>query len=101
MPATQTIDAQRLQALQVANATRSLGVEVKRDVRLGELTVSQAVSDPRAQGLRLYQLLGAQKGMGAVRVERVCRLVPCSPSRRVRELTERQRWALLDALDGR
>lgn len=92
---------QRRMALKVANWYRSAGVHVQREIKAGELTAGDALWDARAQGLRMYAVLGAQKGWGTVKIEKFCREHRFSPSRKVRELTNRQRLEIAGALEDK
>lgn len=92
---------QRRMALKVANWYRSAGVHVQREIKAGELTVGDALWDARGQSLRMYAVLGAQRGWGTTKVEKFCREHRFSPSRKVRELTNRQRFEITAALEDR
>jgi hypothetical protein len=81
-------------ALNTANRVRAEMAEVKRAIR-GGLPVADALRDPRAQPMRVDAVLGAQAGWGARKVSRACRRVPVLEGKRVRELTVRQREALV------
>lgn len=92
---------QRHAALKVANKTRLEGVAVKREIFAGTLTASSALSDPRAQVMRLDDLLACQRRWGAVKTQRFMREMGIRSGRRLRELTERQKWLICEALEDR
>jgi hypothetical protein len=88
-----------------AHAAR-IGVgQVKRELKSGTITFEQALADPRSPSLRVGALLLATPGVGCLAVAMLLiragvrtRTNSDDPNRRVRELTERQRMALVDAV---
>jgi S13-like protein len=89
---------QHMLALRNANTVRLAAAQLLREVRSGHTPITEAVFDERAQPLRVGALLKAQVWWGDVKVGKVCKLVGCSPGRRVRDLTPRQVRALEEAL---
>jgi hypothetical protein len=90
--------AQRLQALQLANAVYRGHAALKRDVKTGTLSVVEALEDPRARGnLSIAKLLRAQVRWGPRRTQRFCNRVGIFEGRRVDALTERQRRLIATA----
>lgn len=85
---------QHLQALASANTIRMGGVNLKREIA-GGLPVGEAISDPRAQHLRIEALLTAQHRVGATKALALLRRVPVSGTRLVRDLTDRERSAIV------
>ena len=94
--------AQSLQALEVANERRTAGAQLKRDLfdmgrdRAEERIVTALrARDPRVGALAVAELLAAPRGCGRQSAHRI--LVACQvpPYRRLRELTDRQRDALV------
>lgn len=83
------------EALALANRTRSEGVAVKRAVNSGELSVADALRDPRAGSLTVEALLAAQRHWGRHRVRKFLSRVRLNGfglgiiNRRVRDLPER------------
>lgn len=104
-------DQQRLVALGLANRIRSDAGEIRREIIRGDMNVFDALDDPRAGSLTIERLLAAQKRWGPQRVHRA--LVSLRwrfdgdewstivwPDMRVRDLTERQKTALKEFLEG-
>ena len=91
--------SQRMSALDRAReVTRGLS-EAKRDLRAGALSISAAFEDDRAQAMTVEALLLTQRLWGQKRVTWLLEYeLLISPWRRVRELTDRQKTLLLDAL---
>jgi hypothetical protein len=89
---------QQLQALAIANRVRSDGVAVQREIAAGTLTVVDALEDPRASGLHVGRLLCAQRGYGPGKAHRLLGSLGIWPTRRVRDLTERQRKLIAETL---
>jgi hypothetical protein len=91
-------EAQRLEALTAGNRVRSAGAAVKREVAAGELGVVEALDDPRAARLTVAALLMSVRGVAQKKTRRVLLLARVGGSRRVGELTQRERVALLAVL---
>jgi DNA-binding transcriptional ArsR family regulator len=87
-------------ALAKANRVRLVRAQVKRDLRARRLTLADALEHPAVQSMTLAALLDAQERWGDARVmaflarlsNRGC---PISPSRRIGDLTPRQREIVL------
>jgi hypothetical protein len=88
---------QHLQALQLANRSRMAGSAVKRELDQGEITIAEALEDPRAGSVKIVELLAAQYRWGAWRARRLLADEMISEHKRVRELTARQRGAIARA----
>jgi hypothetical protein len=95
---------QREQALERAQHVRLQTDAVCREIRAGTLPVADALFDPRACPLRLGRLLCSRRGWGehrlrvtlrALRAATGDRVVDLHPGIRVRELTDRQKHALI------
>jgi hypothetical protein len=86
-----TTAEQRLSALDLANRVRLGGSEVRREVAAGVLSVSDALDDPRAQGMPIGRLLLAQPRWGQQKAGRLLKQLTIWPQRPVRDLTDRQR----------
>ena len=86
---------QRGQALAKANHARLAMSEVRLQLAAGAIAFAEAIEDPRTEPLRAERLLCSVRGVGPVTARRVMRLagVPCG--KRVRDLTDRQRYALV------
>ncbi len=85
---------QHLKALALANEIRLAQAELKGEVRRGELSLADALEDPRAQRLRVEALLMAQWRWGVARARRALLRAGIVERRTVAELTPRQRRVL-------
>jgi hypothetical protein len=90
--------AQAFQALELANRVRTDGAQVLREIKTGALRVGEAFDDPRAQGLPVGRVLTAQKRWGPAKANKLLNRHSIWPTRRVRDLTKRQRRVLREAL---
>lgn len=97
---------------QLAGITRSVEMregraELKRQLRARSVTVVQALNEPCAQSMRVYDLMRARFARGSkyghTQTERLLADAsrslgaPLSPYRSVTDLTDRQKQALLQA----
>jgi hypothetical protein len=89
--------AQAMQALLIANTNRLGAAEVRREVAAGVLTIDQALEDPRAQCMPIGRLLCARRGWGPTKANQLLNLHRIWPTRRVRDLTARQRRIIAEA----
>lgn len=107
-------NGQCLSVLPRANEQRVAGAAVRAELAAGQVTVAQALEDPRSGSLSVHDLLCSPPKWGPARAEMVLRPQRMGvagemiwPLRRVRELTERERRlivervALIDALRRR
>lgn len=85
------VHRQRVQALTIANAARLAGVKVKADLHAGVITLAEALEDPRAQHAQIGQLLSAQRAWGETKTNALLGSLYVFPTRRVRDLTARQK----------
>lgn len=94
--------AQHMVALAQANRIRLDRAELKRRVRSGETTVGAVVMQPPEEALTMEigALLGAQHRWGVTRVRRFLSRVPLSETKAIGTMTERQRRAVRDMLEG-
>lgn len=90
-------EPQHMKALAHANEVRFAAARLKRDVKAGRLTIPEALNDPRAQCLEVMDLLISQPRWGRHRVLTVLTPRFISETKRVRDLTDRQRDVLADA----
>lgn len=100
MATTAELVPPHMMALATANAVRLAGAAVKREVRRGHLTVTQALSDPRSDCLEIMALLMAQPRWGVERAGRLLRVELIPETKRVRDLTARQRRVLAETCDA-
>lgn len=89
-----TSEAQYLTALQKANAVREARSKVKREIRNGELKLSDAMRMPECQQMLVAQLLESQRRWGPVKVAAVLAHEQISQARVVADLSERQKSVL-------
>jgi hypothetical protein len=92
-------ELQHMTALASANRIRLAAADLKREVAEGDLDIVDALGDERAQPMWLGDLLLAQPRWGSVRADKLCGELKVNALRRVRELTDRQRQALVDHFD--
>lgn len=101
MTATAVVQQQHLEALDRANAVRLARAQAKRDIAAGNLTVIDALDLAECQTMTLADLLIAQHRWGNTRMHRVLTRLRVSQSRRVCQLTLRQKYRLADELERR
>lgn len=92
---------QRMASLKLANERRMAGVEVRREVLAGQLTIEAALTDPRARVLKIERLLTAQVRWGPARSRAVLDRASIRERKRVGELTDRQQQVLLKVMDDK
>lgn len=83
-------------ALPAANAVRIAIAELKVEVKAGDILMDDALEDERAQRMRIYDLLRAQEGWGEKKCTRLLRDLRISHTRRVEDLTTRERAVIGD-----
>lgn len=89
--------SQPLEALELANAARVRQAALKRDLRLGLISVAEALNDPRAAGhMPVSRLLQAQARWGPRRTRKLLLALRISENRRVEGLTERERRVIVE-----
>lgn len=98
-----TLDpAQRAAALQKAAEARSARAELKNKLKMGSVTLKEALSkadnDPVVGKLKVVALLESLPGLGKVKARRVMEEIGIADTRRVQGLGPQQRQALLDKL---
>jgi len=91
---------QPLDALVVANEARVAQAAVRHALAGRTLTLGEALEHPAVQTMTVYRLLTAQRGWGPRRASECLRGVGVSESRRVSQLTARQRKLLSVTLRG-
>lgn len=90
-----TDNPQIMEALKLANESRLAAARVKVLVREGRLTVQNALQQQYIESCKVYSFLRAIPGFGPQRADRAMRyLGVASPSRKIGELTPRQRLLL-------
>lgn len=88
---------QYVKALAMANKARFGHSRIKRDVKAGRLAITDALADPDAATLTVFDLLKAQRRWGPIRTVKFLAQIPISEKRLVRDLTERQKTLLAEA----
>jgi hypothetical protein len=81
--------------LEHANGVRKGMLAVKREVKAGDLTLADALTDPRAGSLTCRDLLASLPGWRERAACRVLERVIIPELKRVRTLTERQHGVLV------
>lgn len=93
---------QRAAALAMAAAARRGRADVREALRTGSLTVAEVLDradEDIIGGMKVKAVLTAVPGLGKIKSFRLMERLGIPENRRVRGLGERQRQALLDALD--
>jgi guanylate kinase len=94
--------AQRVEASRVAVANRRRRAEVKKQVKNGELSLSElfalAESEECVAQMRAYDLISALPAVGEVKAERIMKSAAIATTRRIRGLGPKQRAELFKAL---
>ena len=93
---------QHLQALQRANAVRLARAELKRKVAEGGVSAAEVIlSSPwEAESMSVSDLLTSQRRWGSTRCRKFLQCVPIPENKPIGTLTDRQRRALAQLLDG-
>lgn len=93
---------QHMRALQRANKVRLARAELKRRIGSGEISVADVVvSSPwEAESMTIADLLMSQRRWGVTRCRKLLQHVPMSETKTVGSMTDRQRHALADLLNG-
>ncbi len=86
--------SQHMDALGRANEVRCARAAVRRKLKKGELSLKAALANPHVQGMKAYDLLMAQWKWGPRRTKTALSRAEIFESRRVENLTTRQREAL-------
>jgi hypothetical protein len=82
-------------------ARRMAGVDVKREVKHGELSFANALNDPRSGSLRIGELVRSVPRIGPTKARAALRVAGVSAEVQVGKLAPPQRAALVDHLAGR
>lgn len=91
---------QRAAALEKAARVRSERAALKCRLVGGETTLSEAMAEPCAAHMRVYQLVRALPGIGNAGTDRIMRELHIDRDRRVAGLGCRQREALIARFEG-
>lgn len=92
---------QNMRALRLANKIRKDRSELKRRIRAGEALIHDVILNPprEAAGMSLGALLSCQWRWAKTRTRRVLCDVGLDEAKRAGTLTDRQRRALVDAIE--
>jgi hypothetical protein len=88
---------QHMEALGKANETRLARGSVRHALYEGRMSIADALDEECCQSMPVFDLLAAQYRWGAGRVQGVMRSIPVGFYRKVCDLTDRQRGALVRA----
>lgn len=88
-------DEQRRRNLELAMEARQARVELKRQLKAGQVTLADALDDERAQRMYVRQLLASLPGIAQSRAEGIMLNLGIASKRRVRGLGSRQRAKLI------
>jgi hypothetical protein len=89
--------AQYLPMLDYANAIRMGRAQVKREIRSGEKSIGEALELECVQGMRVWDLLKAQRAWGPQKTARAMNDVRVGQFRKVENLSPRQRALVAEA----
>lgn len=93
---------QRAEALKKAAETRARRAEVKEQIKAGKLSAKKAfdkVDDNAIGKMRVKQFIAAFPGYGKARTEALMEEIGIDEKRRLAGLGDRQKDALIEALD--
>ena len=98
--ATTAAEPQHLHALARANEIRLARASTKRAIAAGEVRVSSILLEerPELHRMEIGELISCQRRWGGQRTRRLLSTVPVVETKRVGDLTDRQRRAIADAL---
>jgi hypothetical protein len=101
MTATQQLTSQHMEALAYANSIRLARAEDKRKIERGQLSVPAILHDVPLhwESAKIIDLLLSMKRCGRVKALNWLRVEKVSEGRRLRDLTERERFALARHVD--
>jgi hypothetical protein len=101
-PAPERSIEQRMEALASANRIRSRRAELKRDLKLGKVSIHDLLISPPeyVHSAKVFDLLLAAPKYGRVKVSKVLQLCRISPTKTVGGLSPRQRAELVSMLRG-
>lgn len=88
--------AQRARSLQLGNAVRLAGVELRSELADGTIELVDALDDPRARSMPIYKLLSAQFGWGPHRTGKLLVKARMSYAREVGSITTPRKRELVE-----
>jgi hypothetical protein len=96
-PPERTLE-QRLDALRKANRIRTSNATLKRDLKDGRKSVSDALDSETAASMKVFDLVMAVPQVGRIKANETLRRARISPAKTLGGLTARQRRELLSTL---
>ncbi len=87
---------QHMEALALANEVRLGRAQIKRELRTGEIPLSEAMVHPHISSMRTFDLLSAQRLWGKKRTHKVLSRAGVSAGRPVGDLTPGERRRLCE-----
>lgn len=97
--------AQRMAALRVGNDVRFYRAQIKREIKTGDrpvlplLLAEPEVLDKRLHGMKVYVLIRCVPKLNTKRIDVAFSKAGVSPVKTLAGMTERQRFALVEALE--
>lgn len=91
--------SQQHDALKIANRVRTGGIVVRQEIAAGVLSIAEALDDPRAGHMTVGRVLGSRRYWGPSKAHALLRPLAIWPTRRVRDLTARQKGLIVEALE--
>lgn len=103
MPVPDRSLMQRRDALVNANDVRTYRKNLKRDIKAGKVSAVGLLMDPpdKIHTMKIFDLLLAIPAVGQVKVNRMLNRCRISPSKTVSGMSDRQRYEIVAALQGR
>lgn len=101
MALPQLTDAQRREALKKAVETRQKRAELKKQIKAGQVSLSQVLGDtgnPIVAKMKISALLQSLPGVGKARAQKLMTKIGIDESRRIQGLGSKQKEALLNEL---
>ncbi|WP_417060810.1 integration host factor, actinobacterial type [Ellagibacter isourolithinifaciens] len=92
-------DEQRKAALARAAQARRERTEFKGLVKKGELSLTDAIADERANRIRVHELLTSVPGIGKAKADDIMRKLGIADNRRVQGLGCRQRDLIIEFVE--
>jgi hypothetical protein len=91
---------QRMDALQRANAIRTMRAQLKRDLKAGRVSIHDLLREPPEylETAKVFDILLAVPKYGRVKANKVLQTCRISPSKTIGGLSERQRNELVSLL---
>jgi hypothetical protein len=94
--------AQHIRALQIANEVRLARSRMKKQICQGELSAAEVIDNcpGEVRTMTVAELLGSQRRWGGKRCRTFLKSIPMSETRKIGELTDRERGRLIQGLSS-